>query len=72
MCPAPAQAQGSFEDAPAPPTQLISISRLVAGSLGGLVRRLCLLGCLAGCTGSFLPELLPGAPQPAFLAHGLK
>ena len=54
------------------PTRLILISVLVIGLLGGPVRWLRLLGCPAGHTGSYLPELSPGAPQPAFLAHGLK
>lgn len=54
------------------PTQLIPISGLVAGFLGGLVRWLRLLSCPARYSGSFLPELLPGASQPAFLAHRLK
>ena len=54
------------------PTPLILISVLVVGLLGGPVRWLRLLSYPAGCTGSFLPELSPGAPQPAFLAHGLK
>lgn len=48
------------------------ISALVAGSCGGLVRWLHLLSCSAGYAGSFLPEPLPGAPQPAFLAYRLK